>query len=94
MPATDKHARTLNSMCDELRDLTTLTRKCGHCNYTITGTVADTNAPMLAHLRSVHNIIPKPRKKGRFAAETRVEDNIAKARAAGSAVDYHEHDAA
>lgn len=97
MPASNDRGKHLDDLCTELRDRSPITRMCGRCDYTITGTLADTTQPMAAHLRSVHGITPSspPRKRARmFVSETKLEDSIAKAREAGSTVDYHEHDAA
>ena len=91
MPASNDHGKTLNTMCDDLRDQTPITRICGHCAYTVEGLFGNTADPMREHLRVVHGIQPAPKRRERnrlFVSETKLDTNIAGARAAGSAVDY------
>lgn len=94
-PASNDNGRSIDDLCAELRDRSSITRMCGRCDYTISGTVGDTTVPMQEHLRVVHGVVSSIIRKrrntrSRFASAAGLDDNIRKARAAGSGTDYED----
>jgi len=89
MPGLNDRGKSLDQLCEDLRNSSVLTRTCSHCGFTVEGKYTDTREPMRKHLLKKHGKVARP-KRGRsgFVADTDLEDNLRRSRVDGSSVDY------
>lgn len=95
MPASNDRGVNIDELCDQLRNQSTLTRKC-RCGFQLTGTFEETRSPFNDHIVQCVGPIQIRRVRGRsgFVTDTDLENNIARARLEGSWVHTEWDDAA